>query len=214
MQLNPDYSSLHHVLICEDHHLVQLGLQVSLQKSLPQLKTLHIAGTAEEALQFAKDRRPDLALIDLGLPDMSGVHLIQQLQNLWPEIKVLVVTSCNNPSIIAQVLKLNVAGIMQKASSSEELRTALQRVCDGSGEAYLDPYIRTLLRSHDKVEFTPREYDVLLQIIQGHSNQDIANKIGCAITTVRFHRSNIMEKAGVHSATELAAWFNQGQRRT
>lgn len=119
------FSSLHHILVCEDHHLVQLGLQISLQKSLPHLKTLHLAGTAAEALQFAKAQKPDLALIDLGLPDMPGVQLIQQLQNLWPAVKVLVITSCNNPSILFQVKKLRVAGIMQKASSSEELKTAL-----------------------------------------------------------------------------------------
>lgn len=198
------------ILACEDHPFLQIGLKASLLASIPDLKSLRLAGNGADALRLAREKRPDLVIVDLGLPDMSGLDLILRLKELWSGIRILVVTSCDNPSILRQARKIGVAGILQKSSPPELLAHALEiaKLKDG---VFLDPAVRRLLQEHEDIEFTPREFEILQEIIQGRSNQQIADKLHCALTTVRFHRANILQKANVRSGAELAAWFTRGQ---
>ena len=200
------------VLACEDHPFVQLGLNASLKETLPHLRSLRLAGSGKEALRLAQEKRPDLVIVDLGLPDMSGLELIQLLREMWTDLKILVVTSCDNPSTLLQAKRSGVVGIMQKSSSTELLAHALESVRSGR-TLFLDPAVSGLLQEHEEIEFTPREYEILQEIIQGLSNQQIADKLNCALTNVRFHRANILHKANVRSGAELAAWFSRGQSK-
>lgn len=209
-----DFSRFQHILICEDHPLVQLGLKVTIEKLVPHLQSLQVASSGAEALTMSRLQTPDLAILDLGLPDMHGTSVIQNLKSLHPHLEILVITSCDTPAILAQVKNIGVAGIIQKASSGEELTKALQHIQSGNSRPYLDQDVRKLLLECENIQFTPREYEVLLEIITGQSNQEIADKLGCALTTVRFHRANIMAKAGVHNSTELAAWFSRKSPKT
>lgn len=204
--------SIRNILVCEDHPFVQLGLKVSLTKAFPHLESLRIASTGGLALQLAKKQKPDLAVVDLGLPDMAGADLIQGLQKLWWGLKILVVTSCDNPTILLRTKKLGVAGIIQKSSSLEHLTSCLSQITS-DGRVFLDPAVKAILQEHDEIEFTPKEFEVLQEITQGLSNQQIADKMGCAVTTVRYHRANILHKTGIRTGAELAAWFLQGQRK-
>lgn len=202
------------ILICEDHPFVQMGLEVVLRGLLPHLQSLRKTQMGKQALQMAAEQKPDVAFVDLGLPDISGIELIRQLKQICPDIKIIVLTNCDNPSTLFQVKALGVSGVMQKVSSEEELRQMLKiALSTEDGALTLDRNTKSLLSQHHQVEFTPREYEVLLEVIQGKSNQEIAELLGCALTTVRFHRANILEKTGIRNAAELTAWFFQGQRQ-
>lgn len=199
------------ILICEDHQLVQLGLEVSLKEFLPKLQSIRVSALGHEALSLAQERKPDLVLLDLGLPDMSGIELIQKLKLTWPDIKILVITNCDSASTLLQAKKLGVSGIMQKGASVEQLGFALRSL--DAFSMYLDPVVQSLLQQWDCVDFTPREYEILQEIVQGRSNQEIADKLECATSTVRFHRANILQKANIRTGAELAAWFLRGKRQ-
>jgi len=207
-------SQISDVLLCEDHPFVQLGLEVSLSKLLPNLKSLRKSALGKEALGMIATQKPDLAFIDLGLPDMSGVDVIRSLKQSYPDLKIIVVTNCDNGATLLEVQRLGVSGIMQKISSQEQLQGILAEVfLRKDGLPVLDKNTEGILKSQEAVELTPREYDVLQEVVQGKSNQQIADKLGCAVTTVRFHRANILDKTGVRNAAELTAWFLQGQRK-
>lgn len=202
------------VLICEDHPFVQMGLELVLKSLLPNLQSLRKSQFGKKALQMAMEKKPDVAFVDLGLPDISGVELIRKLKQIWTDIKIIVLTNCDNPATLFQVKTLEVVGVMQKASSEEELRLMLKKtLSEGLSSIALDQNTKELLSCHNQVEFTPREYQVLLEVIQGKSNQEIADLLNCAVTTVRFHRANIFEKTRIRNAAELTAWFFQGQRQ-
>ena len=203
-------SSIKNILICEDHQLIRLGLELSLKSLLISLESCHMASTGTEALQLAKTKKPDLVFLDLGLPDMNGINLIEQLQNIWPDLNIVVITSCDSPPTLMRVKKLGVKAIMQKGASQEHFIAAIQSLENGG--TFLDPIVCSLLQSTELNEFTPREYEILEQITLGLSNQQIADKLGCALSTVRFHRANILQKANIRTGAELAAWFLRGKR--
>lgn len=203
-------SSVKNILICEDHQLIQLGLELSLKKLLVNLESCQMASNGAQALQQAKAKKPDLVFLDLGLPDMNGINLIEQLQTLWPDLNIVVITSCDSPPTLIRVKKLGVKAIMQKGASREHFIAAIQSL-EKPG-TFLDPVISSLLQGPDLNDFTPREYEILEQITQGLSNQQIADKLGCALSTVRFHRANILQKANIRTGAELAAWFLRGKR--
>ncbi len=202
-------SSIKNILICEDHQLIQLGLELSL-RNLLDLESCQMVSTGTQALHLAKMKKPDLVFLDLGLPDMNGINLIEQLHILWPDLKIVVITSCDSPPTLMRVKKLGVRAIMQKGASREHFIAAIQSL-EKPG-TYLDPVICSLLQGAELNEFTPREYEILEQITQGLSNQQIADKLGCALSTVRFHRANILQKANIRTGAELAAWFLRGKR--
>ena len=101
----------------------------------------------------------------------------------------------------------NVEGIIQKSTSSDHLGACLAHIARGEVKSYLDPFITQIIGNHTVIEFTGKENEVLKGIIDGQTNQEIANQLGVALSTVRFHRANIMSKTGMRNAAELTAWY-------
>ncbi len=206
--------SIRDILICEDHPLVQVGLKVSLKDAFPNLQHFKVAGTGKEALRLLEEYKPDLAIVDLGLPDMSGIDLIQKFKENSKDLRVLVVTSCDDPSTLSLAKKLNVEGIMRKTSSIEQLDSALSFMEENKDQTFLEPTVASLLQEYGEIDFTPQEYKILQDLVQGLSNPQIAEKLGCSISTVRFHRVNILQKTNIRTGAALRAWFLswKGQR--
>ena len=198
------------ILVCEDHPFVQFGIKSLMDKIVPHCKLI-FSQTGREAISHLKQHRAELALVDLGLPDMTGVELISKLKSLNNSIKILVLTSCENPTVLKQVVNLGVSGVMQKASSAEELECAFLHIKNKKKNIYLDSYVKTILSVTDGISFTPKEVEVLQKIVKGLSNQEIADKLKCSIYSVRFHRANILSKTNMRSAAELTAWYLKGQ---
>lgn len=201
------------VLVCEDHPFVQKGLEVVVRDLLPNLKCYKAVSTGESALNLIRESLPDLVLIDIQLPGISGVEVIEQVKAFSPSTIIFVITGSDNPIVLDRVKKLGVAAIIQKSSTEEHLYFALENLSRQGTQTYIDPYTRSLLRTFVEVAFTPKEEKILREIIQGFPNRLIAEKMGCSVTTVRFHRANILQKTGLKNAAELTAWYLQGQRK-
>lgn len=205
---NSIVEGISNILICEDHSFVQLGIELSLKKILHQIRSLHVASSGKDAIELVKKQKPDLVMMDLGLPDMTGLQTIIQIKLLYPEVMIFVLTGTEDRNLLSQVKDCGVSAIMQKASSFEILGTAIEEY-QKTKSLFLDPRIKSILQVNSSMEFTPREYEILIEITKGRSNTQIAEKFGYSVTTVRFHKSNIMEKANVRNAAELTAWFLQ-----
>lgn len=201
------------VLLCEDHPFTQAGLELNLRNFLSSQIRIHKALDGRTALSLARAQAPDLAIIDLELPDMTGLEVIKELQELAPQTKIWVLTNCQNPSTLRQLRILKVQAISQKSSSMEDFAKLFDKALTTSFTV-LDPLTLQLLEQSKHLQFTPKELEVLEKIALGYSNQRISEEMGCALTTVRFHRANIMQKGGFRNAAEVTAWFLKGKNQT
>ena len=203
------------ILICEDHPFVQKGLEAVLLEIFKGA-TLIRAETGLKAVELAKSSLPDLVFVDLGLPDISGIEVIKKIRTFLPLAKIVVLTNCEFSSVLNEVRSLSVSAIIQKVSHQDTFEQILEAVLAAPLDAspFLDLRTRQILGSKTEIDFTPRETQVLKEIVAGKSNQQIADALGCALTTVRFHRANILDKAGVRNAAELTAWYLTGQTQS
>lgn len=206
-----NFPSIKDILICEDHPLIQAGIKISVESIFPDLKTLRIGSTGKRCLELMKEQTPDLALVDLGLPDMTGINLIQSLRLIDSSVKIIVITSCDTPSILDQVRKLKVQGIIQKSSSTEHLASAITSMRGYPDNIFLDPAVKAILETQSEVSFTMREHEILSELVKGQSNQQIADKFSLSLATVRTHRANILQKTNIRTGAELIAWYLSGQ---
>lgn len=204
-------SLIQNILICDDHYFIQLGIEVSLQEILSQQYTVHKASSGTRAIEVMRRQKIDLALVDLHLPDISGIEVIAEIKRYRPKTKIVVVTSCDQAEVLLEVKKNEVNGIIQKSTSSDYLRACLTHISHGETTSYIDPHISHIIGNHEVIEFTAKECEVLKGIVQGFTNQELADQLGIALSTVRFHRANIMSKSGMRNAAELTGWYLSGK---
>lgn len=203
------------LLLVDDHAVVRSGLRMLLE-SEEDLDIIGEAGTAREALEAVAALHPDLALIDIGLPDLSGIEVTRQIKQCWPEVSVVALTIHEDEEYFFQMLQAGASGYVPKRAAPEELLTAIRAAA--IGEVYLYPSMAKLLVK-DYVssgkeaaplealnELTDREREVLSRLADGASNQEIADALTISHKTVGRHRENIMHKLNLHSRTELVKY--------
>nr|MBI2904231.1 response regulator transcription factor [Chloroflexota bacterium] len=203
------------LLLVDDHAVVRSGLRMLLE-SEEDLDIIGEAGTAREALEAVAALHPDLALIDIGLPDLSGIEVTRQIKQSWPEVSVVALTIHEDEEYFFQMLQAGASGYVPKRAAPEELLTAIRAAA--IGEVYLYPSMAKLLVK-DYVssgkeaaplealnELTDREREVLSRLADGASNQEIADALTISHKTVGRHRENIMHKLNLHSRTELVKY--------
>ncbi|MBI5293691.1 MAG: response regulator transcription factor [Chloroflexi bacterium] len=203
------------LLLVDDHAVVRSGLRMLLE-SEDDLDIIGEAGTAREALEAVAALHPDLALIDIGLPDLSGIEVTRQIKQRWPEVSVVALTIHEDEEYFFQMLQAGASGYVPKRAAPEELLTAIRAAA--IGEVYLYPSMAKLLVK-DYVssgkeaaplealnELTDREREVLSRLADGASNQEIADALTISHKTVGRHRENIMHKLNLHSRTELVKY--------
>jgi len=174
------------------------------------------AGTASEAINAVSTLKPDVVLMDIGLPDMSGIDATRHIKNLWPEVAVVALTIHEDQEYFFNMLEAGASGYVPKRAAPEELLTAIQVAA--SGEVYLYPSLAKLLvkdyLTHETVDrdnqnlnnLTAREQEVLTLLADGDSNAEIADKLSISPKTVSRHRENIMRKLNLRSRTELVKY--------
>lgn len=200
------------ILLCDDHPICQMGVEYVLQSSHPEPFHLRKVANGNEALEEIKKKMPDVLVLDLGLPDFSGAELIRAIREIAPSLKIIVLTNCDSPPILRQVLQYRVQALLQKTHSIENLKTVFKAAHDHSGIPYVDPTIEKLLAQvSTRPSLTPREFEVLEWIAKGHTSREIANILKCSSETVKSHRSNIMAKINVRNTAEMMAAYLQGK---
>jgi two-component system, NarL family, response regulator LiaR len=208
------------VLLVEDHELTRIGLIHSLQKS----NLVEVIGEAEdgqEAILKTKKLRPDVVLMDLGLPVMDGIQATQVIKETFPEIKVVVLTSHKKQDEVLASLTVGASAYCLKDIRTERLIQALELVMDGvlwidpaiagillnivSHKSSSKPVIDTQTNEEEQIKgLSPRELEVLKYIAEGLSNKEIAETLNISIFTVKRHVGNIIEKLAVDGRTQAA----------
>jgi DNA-binding NarL/FixJ family response regulator len=190
------------VLVVEDHNVVRQGL-VALLNVAEGLEVVAEAADGVEAITQFRKHKPDVTLIDLRLPRMSGVDVIQRVRMESPQARFIVLTTYDGDEDIYRALKAGAKAYLLKGMTGEELIAAIRLV--NEGKSHIPPVIAEKLAERMGVEeLTPREFDVLEQIVYGKSNKEIATELDVSEATVKTHINSLLGKLGVTDRTQAA----------
>ena len=197
------------ILIVDDHFIVRIGLQTSLSMS-PEMCVVKEASTAAQAIEIYRQERPDVVLMDVRLPDRSGIEATSSLCREFPGAKVIMISTYDSEIDIHRSFQAGARGYLLKNVLSEEIFNAIRLVHNGG--KYIPPQIARALAEHDtELELTEREMEVLRLLAKGLSNREIGKILGFTENTTKFHVKNILIKLEVSDRTEAAsAAFQRG----
>ena len=199
------------ILVCDDHKIVRDGLKQILQQ-LGRDTIIKEAGDGHEALALLKNEQFDILLLDISLPGMSGMEVLQSVKVKWPSINVLMLSMMPQEQYAIQALKYGASGYLTKDTASEELLLAVKKVSEGG------KYISRDLAENLAMHFTKdagkqkhellsgREFEIMVKLADGKSLQEIGNELFISDKTVSTYRSRIMEKMELSKNTELTRY--------
>ena len=199
------------IIIADDHAVVREGTRTLLERE-PDMELVGEAGDGEKAVHLIETLKPDVAILDINMPGLSGIEVTRRAKPLSPQTAVLILTAYDNDEYIFALLEAGAAGYLLKDAPSHELVAAVRSVF--SGEPVLHPsvarkVIQRALTSPDKaaedeadVELSDREREVLQLAARGLANKEIADELQISIRTVQRHLNMIFNKLGVGSRTE------------
>lgn len=181
------------IFIVDDHYMVIEGIRSLLQNE-KEIEWLGHATRADSCLHFLKEQKPDVILMDINLPDKSGIDLCKEVKQAYPSVFVLGLSTFNQQAIIRNMTDNGASGYVLKNATKEELLEAIAVVM--TGRIYLSHEAKLSLRENDnKVpSITRREKEVLGMIAEGYTNVEIAEKLFVSISTVNTHRKSLLEK--------------------
>ena len=206
------------ILLADDHELVRSGL-MKLLETYKDLVVIGEAGDGLEAVDKTKSLNPDVLIIDLSMPKLSGIEATKIIRKECPEVAVLVLTMHQNEEYVYQIFKSGAGGYILKDAGKDDLATAIRTVAKGEkyfssriSEIMVNGFLRkTSTRGEDSssniegldVALTKREKEVLALIAQGLNNQEISEKLFISPRTADTHRTNIMQKLDIHDVANL-----------
>ena len=199
------------ILICDDHQILREGLRQILQQ-LQGITLIGEAGGGNEAFDLLKKDVFDIVLLDISLPDMSGLEVLQSVKAKWPSTNVLMLSMHPQEQYAIRALKLGASGYLSKDAAPEELLLAVKRISEGG--KYISQSLAEILALHldkdvrqQKHEIlSVREFEIMIQLANGKSLQDIGNELFISNKTVSTYRSRIMEKMELSKNTDLTRY--------
>jgi len=200
------------VLLADDHQLMRSGVRLMLERE-PNVSVVGEAGDGREAVALAKSLKPDVVVMDIGMPNLNGIEAAHQMTEESPGLAIVMLSMHSDESYVLRALKAGARGYLLKDSAEADLTKAVHVVAGGKSffspavsRVLLDDYVRKLKRSGTDDPYdllTPREREVLQLIAEGKSNKDIANLLNLSVYTVESHRANLMEKLNLRGMAEL-----------
>ncbi len=206
--------SIQRIVLVDDHEVVRLGLKALLDR-YPQFEVVAEAGTAKEAIEQVARYHPDVVLMDIRLPGISGIEACEEITRDYPETKVIMLTSYAEDEMLFSAIRAGASGYVLKQIGGEDLVKAIETI--GRGEALLDPAItqrvfqevRRAVKEEEAsafVNLSQQERHVLLLVSEGKTNREIAKALFLGEGTVRNYVSSILSKLGVSNRAEAAAY--------
>jgi len=200
------------ILLADDHKLIRGGLRLLVEQQ-PDLTVVGEANDGRETVALAKSLKPDVVVMDIGMPNLNGIEAALQITQANPEISIVMLSMHSDESYVLRALKAGAKGYLLKDSAESDLIKAVHAVAEGKSffspavsKVLLDDYVRKLKRSGAEDAYdllTPREREILQLVAEGKSNKDVANLLNLSVYTVETHRSNIMEKLNLRGIPEL-----------
>jgi DNA-binding NarL/FixJ family response regulator len=200
------------VLIADDHPLIRSGLRALLERE-GEFQVVGEASDGYEAIELATHLKPDVAMLDVGMPRLNGIDAAQHISERLPKVRIVVVSMHSDEAYVLRALKSGARGYLLKASSETDILAGIRAVA--AGHAYFSPKITKLLveeyvnemrrrgaeDSYDLLSI--REKEILQLLVEGKANREIAEMLHISVSTVETHRNNVFQKLGIHNLPEL-----------
>ncbi|MEX2122057.1 MAG: response regulator transcription factor [Pirellulales bacterium] len=199
------------LLIADDHEVVRSGLRSLVSGT--EIEIVGEAATGDEAIRLAEQLVPDVVLLDIRMPDTDGLSALGRIRLAQPEMRVLMLSTYDNPTYVARSVALGASGYLLKGLGRDELLEAIRRVGAG-GDAWTREELRRVTGAlatpraavDVEVPLTQRESEVLRQLAFGLTNKEIAQALGISYETVKEHVQHVLRKVGVSDRTQAAVW--------
>ena len=204
------------ILLADDHEVVRRGLKVLLEERLGW-EICGEATTGRDAVELASQMQPDIAIVDLMMPDLNGLETTRQIRRISERTQVLIFTMHHNETIVHEVLEAGARGYLLKSDAERDIVAAVETLLRSQpyfsaqiSETVLEGYLRSGRQAIDGnavlPRLTPREREIIQLLAEGHRNKRIAQKLGISVKTVETHRTTVMRKIGVKSIVELVRY--------
>jgi two-component system, NarL family, response regulator NreC len=200
------------ILIADDHVIIRSGLRLLLEQQ-PDFKVVAEANDGREALQMVSKFHPEVAILDVGMPQLNGIEATRQIVAEEPATQVVILSMHADEGYVLRALKAGAKAYIVKNSAEADLIRAVRSVAEGKSffspvisKMLLEDYVRQVREKNVEDSYdllTPREREVLQLVAEGRSNKDVANILNLSLHTVETHRGNILEKLGLHGVPEL-----------
>ena len=203
------------ILVADDHEIVRRGL-VSLIKSQPNWEVCAEADNGRQAVELAKQFRPGIAILDIGMPTLNGLEATRQILRDDPQIKILILTITDTDQAVRAVLDAGARGFLLKSDAARDLVSAIDAL--QSNKTFFTARVAEMVLSGYRGTYgtpkkdlllpilTSREREVVQLLAEGRSTKEVASQLDLSVKTAETHRSNIMRKLGLHSVSELVLY--------
>jgi DNA-binding NarL/FixJ family response regulator len=200
------------ILLADDHNIMRRGLRLLLERQ-PGFEVVSEAADGRQAVERAEAAKPDIVILDIAMPNLSGIEAAQRIGALLPQAAIIILSMHSDEGYVLRALKAGAKGYLLKDSAEDDLIEAIKAV--GSGKAFFSPeiskilvedYVRDMRKrdAEDSYELlTSREREILQLLAEGKSNKDIATLLNLSLYTVETHRRNLQDKLNLHSVAEL-----------
>ena len=200
------------IILADDHALVRAGIRV-LVESIPGVEVIGEAGNGNEALALIERTSPDIALLDMAMPELNGLGVTEAVAKRFPEVKVIILSMHQSAEFVLHALRAGAVGYIVKDGASSELEAGIEAVA--RGESYLSPAIWRLViasslaraeQTKTVQELTTRQRQVLRLLVEGQTMKEIAYSLGVSIKTVEAHRAQLMDRLKIHDIPGLVRY--------
>ena len=202
------------VLIVDDHEIMRDGMSALLHK-YSEFEVVGQAADGREALEMASQLKPDLVIMDVGMPNLNGVDATRQLLTQQPDLKVMALSTHSDGPVVAKMIKAGASGYMLKESAFEELIEGITALLEGKtflckkiSKVVFSEYVGMITNPKTKNGdgLTGREREVLQLVSEGHTTREIAEMLKLSTKTIDSHREHIMEKLGIRNIAGLTKY--------
>jgi DNA-binding NarL/FixJ family response regulator len=203
------------ILVVDDHSVVRRGLRAFLEDHAGW-KVCGEAATCKDGIEKAKELKPDIVLLDINMPDLSGLEATREILTALPQTKILIFTMYDSEEVVRKILGAGAFGYMLKSDADHSLLAALQSL--NQDQPYFTPKVARMVLEGFLQEGTPaaaeiacqpltqRQVEVVRLLAQGHSNKEVASVLNISIKTVESHRSNIMRRLELSAFSDLVRY--------